>query len=148
MSDYRRCYLLPDTVTCNIARRPTPGEPGSYGHARGLLVEISRYLRAAPARLHYNERYDPVTRRHIDIEITATVATTDFTVTVLLTHGSAPESPRGDYWELAINGRVPASCAGRHLPSLPMLGRIVDIALDGDPTLRADTASVTSPPHG
>jgi hypothetical protein len=42
LSDYRRCYLLPDTVTCNIARRPTPAEPGSYGHARGLLVGVPR----------------------------------------------------------------------------------------------------------
>jgi hypothetical protein len=106
--------------------------------------QLSRHLRAEPTHLHYNERCEPITRRHIDTEITATLATTDSTVTVVLTHGSAPESPRGDYWELAINGRVPEDCAGRHLPSLPMLGRIVKIALDDDPALRADIATDTS----
>ena len=135
LSDYRRSYLLPDTVTANIPRRPAPGEPGALAVARGVLVELGHAVGGRPVSLTYTERCDPATGRFIDTAVTAVVATTGQVLAVALTYGSTPNSP-SDYWQITIDGPTGADLTGRYLPSPPMLARLIALALEDSPSPR------------
>ncbi|GAB3289123.1 hypothetical protein [Parasphingorhabdus pacifica] len=127
--DYRRSYVLPDEVDSNIPRRGSVGEYGAWNHARGVLVEISRRLRAVPLALDYRELEAPA-RLPVGIEVTAVVrANIGQPVTVISRRETAPYGPRGDYWQLTVDGVVPEGGLHRHPPSLPWLAHLVRHAL-------------------
>ncbi|MDA3644377.1 hypothetical protein LZ318_30805 [Saccharopolyspora indica] len=123
--DYRRSYVLPE-VEANIpVRDDAPGDCGAWHHARAVLAEVARALPAAPVRLHFRELETP-TRVPFGIEVTAVVRTVgDVVITVVSRSESAPAGPRGDYWELTVNGLVPEEGTGTFPPSPPWLGRLV-----------------------
>lgn len=127
--DYLRSYVLPDEVASNIPRRGSVGEFGAWNHARGVLVEVSRRLRATPLSLHYLELETP-DRLPVGTDVTAVVEDhTRQRLSVVSRRESAPYGPRGDYWQLSVDGVVPDGGTHRHPPSLPWLAHLVHLAL-------------------
>ncbi|GAA2798964.1 hypothetical protein [Saccharopolyspora taberi] len=130
LHDYRRSYVLPTEVDTNILRTGSAGEFGSWNHARGVLVEVSRCLRAMPVALNYRELETGPARLPVGIEVTA-IARDDAgaLVTVISRQESAPYGPRGDYWQLTVNGVVPEDGISSSPPSLPWMANLVRLAL-------------------
>lgn len=129
-ADYRRCYVLPETVETNIPRWGSLGEFGSFDYARGVLVELTCHLPATPVALHYRELATTPARLPVGIEITATVGDSlGELITVVVRRENAPHGPRGDHWELAVDGVVPADGVASHPPSLPWMARLVRCAV-------------------
>lgn len=145
--DYLRSYLLPDNVETNIPHRGCLGGYGAHNWARGHLVELHRRLGGVPLSLHFRELLvrptrDPalVGERCLEgMGVEATACLRDprgQLITVVSRAESAPYGPRGDHWEVTINGGIPA-CAddpglnGVHTypPSLPFMALLVDLYL-------------------
>lgn len=140
INDYQRGYVLFDDVECNIPRWGSGWDYGAWNCARGLLVELSRALRATPLALHYHElltwapREDPDTvPAHLPVG-TETIAVlrerTGELVTVLSHRETSPYGEHGDTWRLTVNGIEPADGVDRHPPSLPWLATLVRRHLD------------------
>ncbi|WP_406690339.1 hypothetical protein REH65_31210 [Saccharopolyspora sp. ID03-671] len=129
LHDYRRSYVLPTEVESNIPRTGSDGEFGSWNYARGVLVEVSSRLRAVPLSLHYIELETPK-RLPMGIEVTAVVEDhTRRRVTVVSRCENAPYGPRGDFWQLTVDGAVPDGGRHSYPPSLPWLAFLVHRAL-------------------
>ncbi|QFZ20532.1 hypothetical protein [Saccharothrix syringae] len=143
--DASRCYLLPDTVECNIPRRGAAGECGAWDWARGHLVELHFRLGGAPAALYYRDLVAPhphdalgvAPHLPVGVEVTARLRTReDRLVTVVSRVESAPHGPRGDHWQVTVDGEIPTDADDpalhgehRYPPSLPFLAFLVDLHL-------------------
>ncbi|MFI6029474.1 hypothetical protein [Amycolatopsis magusensis] len=144
--DARRSYLLPEQVETNIPRRGYLGSYGAHDWARGHLVELHRRLGGVPLSLHYRElltrlpHEDPKrVPEHLPVgnEVTAVLRDPDGQlVTVITRDERAPYGPRGDYWEVSVNGEIPVdgddpALTGHHAypPSLPFLAFLVQLHL-------------------
>ncbi|MGW4527825.1 hypothetical protein [Amycolatopsis sp. NPDC004378] len=142
--DASRSYLLPKEVETNIPRRGYPGGYGAHDWARGHLVELYWTLGGAPLSLHYREllarrpHEDDTVPEHLPVgcEVTARLRADDGQViTVVSRTESAPYGPRGDYWQLTVDGEIPvdddARLGGVHTypPSLPFLAVLVRLHL-------------------
>lgn len=143
--DHSRCYLLPDDVDCNIPRRGAEGECGAWDWARGHLVELHRRLGGTPLSVHYRDLvarhpHDPAAvAPHLPVghEVTARLGIRDGRVlTIVSRTESAPYGPRGDHWEMTIDGVTPADAQDpalhgvhRYPPSLPFIAFLVDLHL-------------------
>lgn len=150
LSEHRRSYLLPDTVHSTIPRRPQPAEIGAHWVARGLLVETAAALHATPHRLTYREERLASGGHDDVVSITALLTLPGGglpTPTVVALRYGHLASYGGDFWQLTVDGAVPAGGAGVHLPSPAALARIVrshhdDIA---DPTRSRDRGAPQPP---
>ncbi|MBQ0926622.1 hypothetical protein [Saccharopolyspora endophytica] len=120
LHDYCRSYVLPSEVDTNIPRTGGAGEFGSWNYACGVLVEVSRRLRAAPLSLHYRELETPG-HLPMGIEVTAVVDDTRRRISVVSRLETVPCGPRGDYWELSVDDAVPDDGRHSHAQSLPWL---------------------------
>ncbi|MEU7477061.1 hypothetical protein AB0A63_13825 [Lentzea sp. NPDC042327] len=144
--DACRSYLLPDTVETNIGHRGHGADCGAHNWARGLLVELHRLLGGVPLSTHYSE----LTTRHPDdhdagpaalpigFEVTARLARRNNEVVEVVSRiENAPHGPRGDHWQVTVNGEIPADDdprlhgVHRYPPSLPLLALIVHHHLRG-----------------
>lgn len=148
--DASRCYLLPATVECNIPRRGTPGECGAWDWARGHLVELHRRLGGTPLGLHYRDLvarhpHDPADvapHLPVGVEVAARLCTRDDRlVTVVSRAEHAPYGPRGDYWQVTVDGEIPTDAddpalhgVHRYPPTLPFLAFLVDLHLQRTPS--------------
>lgn len=124
--DWSRSYVLPEHVRTNIPGTGGLGTYGAHNWARGLLVELCRYLLADPVELHYTcAEIDA--RNHVQT-VTATVLRRDgrpLRVQVRL-HGHADaREDRDDDWTLSIDGVAFPGEARRYPPSLPFQGHLV-----------------------
>lgn len=144
--DASRSYVLPDDVGTNIPSRGYVGSLGAHDWARGHLVELCQRLSGAPVSVHYRElltchpHEDPdTTPAHLPVgnEVTAVLRDHDGQlVTVVTRDESAPYGPRGDYWQVTVNGEIPTDAddpalRGVHAypPSLPFLAHLVALHL-------------------
>lgn len=142
--DARRSYLLPGTVETNIGHRGDAAECGAHNWARGHLVELYRVLGGVPLSVHYRE----LLARHPDdhgagpevlpvgAEVTARLGDDAGQVIEVVSRTEcAPYGPRGDYWQLTVDGEVPQhedprlSGVHRYPPSLPFLALMVQLHL-------------------
>lgn len=126
MSDYRRSHLLPDHVTCNVARRLSLGDPGAWNVARGELVEACRATGARPVELRYAESPDP---RHPRTTLTVTTSRMTLAggrgVEVVTTRRSADRPGGVDSWSIAVDGRGCPAEVRVHMLSPAVIGSIV-----------------------
>ncbi len=153
--DASRSYLLPGDIESNIPRRGYPGSFGAHDWARGHLVELYSRLGGTPLSLYYRELLarhphdnPETTPEHLPVgnEVTARLRDrADRLVTVITRFEYAPDGPRGDYWQVEVNGEIPdggdnPALDGKHThpPSLPFLAHLVAVHLD----------RVTLPEHG
>lgn len=144
--DASRCYLLPDEVETNIPRRGYLGSYGAHEWARGHLVELLWRLGGVPLSLHYRElatrqpHEDPeLVPEHlfVGLEVTARLRDRDGQlITVVSRKEQAPYGPRGDYWQVTVNGEIPTYADDPHVhgvhaypPSLPYLAFLVQLHL-------------------
>lgn len=145
--DASRSYVLYDDVECNIPRWGALGEYGAWDWARGHLVELHRRLGGTAVSLHYRElltrhpHQDPdTTPAHLPVGNEVTAVLRDRAgelVTVVTRAESAPYGPRGDFWQVEVNGEIPddaddPALRGVHTyhPSLPYLAYLVAVHLD------------------
>lgn len=115
--DASRSYLLPEDVETNIPRRGYLGSYGAHDWARGHLVELLQRLGGVPLSLHYRElltrhpHEDPeLVPGHLPVGIEVTVCLRDgdgWLVTVVSRVEWGPFGPRGDYWQVTVNGEIP-----------------------------------------
>jgi len=140
--DASRCYLLYTEIDCNIPRRGRLGEPGAWNWSRGLLVELHQRLGGTAVALQYRELltrhpHDPPdTPPHLPagIEVTAHLHDRDnHDITVTTRIENAPHGPRGDYWQLTVNGDIPTDIhdpafngVHAYAPTLPFLALLVE----------------------
>lgn len=145
--DFCRSYLLPDDVETNIPRRGCLGGYGAHNWARGHLIELHRRLGGTPLSLHYRELlirppHDPALAGERVLECMGVEATARLRdrsgreLTVVSRAESAPDGPRGDYWQITVNGEIPTGADdpglnGVHTypPSLPFMAGLVDLYL-------------------
>lgn len=142
--DASRSYVLREEVETNIPRRGHPGSYGAHNWARGHLVELYIFLGGTPLSVHYREllargpHEDHTVPEHLPVgcEVTARLRTDDGQVlTVVSRAESAPYGPRGDYWQLTVDGEIPIdddprlSGVGTYPPSLPFLAVLVRLHL-------------------
>ncbi|WP_370973911.1 hypothetical protein [Amycolatopsis sp. cg9] len=142
--DACRSYVLRDEVETNVPRRGHLGSLGVHNWARGHLVELYIALGGTPLSLHYREllargpHEDDTVPEHLPVgcEVTARLRTDDGQViTVVSRTESAPYGPRGDHWQLTVDGEIPVDDdprldgVGTHPPSLPFLGVLVRLHL-------------------
>ena len=117
--DASRCYTLPDTVEANI---PRVGGLGAHDWARGHLVELHQRLGGTPLSVHYRE----LDVLPVGIEVTATLRGREGkTVTVVSRAESHPYGPRGDRWELTVDGIRPPGGSHSRPPTLPYMAFLV-----------------------
>lgn len=135
--DANRCYVLFDEVACNIPRWGAVGEYGAWDHARGLLVELCRFLSATPVSLHYREVNNPNTGQPCGIEVTAVADRSGRRVEVVSRGESAPYGQWGDYWRLSVNGHTSEDWCARYPPSLPFIANLVHRYLNTEPDTQA-----------
>ncbi|RAS59506.1 hypothetical protein C8D87_114118 [Lentzea atacamensis] len=144
--DFSRSYLLPDAVETNVPRGCL-GECGVYNWARGHLVELHRRLGGVPLSVHLHEllvrpAHDPALVGERVLEGMGSMVTVRLRdpdgqeITVVSRAESAPYGPRGDYWQVTVNGEIPAGAddpgfngVHKHPPSLPFLALLVDLHL-------------------
>ncbi|CRK56890.1 hypothetical protein [Alloactinosynnema sp. L-07] len=162
--DASRCYVLYDNVDCNIPRWGTESEHGAWAWARGLLVELHRRLGGTLVSLHYEELlarhpHDPLTAPpHLPVgnHVTARLRTGDgHSLTIVSRAEWAPHGPRGDHWELTIDGETPShpddpALHGLHRypPTLPFLALQVYMHLhrrDARPTTQDQEPTPSHP---
>lgn len=135
--DASRCYVLFDEVACNIPRWGAVGECGAWNHARGLLVELCRFLDATPVSLDYQELSNPQTGEPCGREITAVVDRGGRRVEVVSHRESDLYDQRGDYWRLSVNSKTREDWCARHPPSLPFIANFVRRYLNTEPDTEA-----------
>lgn len=145
--DACRSYVLYDDVECNIPRWGALGEYGAWDWARGHLVELHRRLGGSPVSLRYHEllacppHLDPSTtpaQLPVGNEVTTRLGDrAGELVTVVTRAESAPYGPRGDFWQVEVNGEIPDDADDPALhgvqtypPSLPYLAHLVAVHLD------------------
>ncbi len=127
--DWSRSYVLPEHVCCNIPRSGSVGMYGAHNWARGLLVELCRYLPADPVALHYT--CVELDARHGVQTVTASVTRHDgrpLQVQVRLHghyDGRGDHEDRDDDWALSIDGVAFPAESRRYPPSLPFQGHLV-----------------------
>lgn len=139
--DWSRSYLLPEQVATNIPRSGSLGGYGAHNWARGHLIELCRRLGGTPISVYYLEMLtrhpseDPKrVPAHLPVggEVTASLRDSNGQlITVVSRVEGAEHGPRGDYWEVAVNGEIPAdedprlSGQSAYPPSLPFLAFLV-----------------------
>jgi hypothetical protein len=145
--DFSRSYVLPSTVETNVPRRGSFGECGVYNWTRGHLVELYRRLGGVPLSVHLHELLirparDPALAGErvpegMGSEVTVRLRDPGGQlITVVSRAESGQYSPRGEYWQVTVNGEVPAGAddpglngVHTYTPSLPYLALLVDLYL-------------------
>ncbi|SDD56058.1 hypothetical protein [Actinokineospora iranica] len=129
--DHQRSYILPTTVDTNIPPAGSLGGFGAHDWARGHLVELHQRLGGTPVSLHYQEldSGNPV-RNPVGQEVTVTLRDErGDVVTVVSRTENWPFGPRGDHWELAVDGVRPRGGLHTYPPTLPYLAFLVYLHL-------------------
>lgn len=137
-SAYRRSYVLPEDIECNIPRHPQPGDCTAWNAARGHLIEACMATGGRPVALLYIDL--PSTDPHSwTVQIASTLRLPDGQHVTAIATEQRLAGPHGGHrrWAIQVNGIHVLQEDRVEAPSSAIVGEIVRRALIDPPPIPA-----------